>query len=255
LISVLAAQGVRFPCDVVQFQLLLHTVELLLQLELVQLLLRVVQLLRPWLGCQTGATDFLLPELVELPLCVTEFLGALEILKLFALGEFVDLLLLSRLGPRFAELIGRRPTGGGSQKKSGQQKTDSHGPAQVHRLTSCSLGTPLITLSGSRATCHCPCLGGFTSLSPFNRHQEADLPCRELPCLWSPPPEATAYTDNPGVSHLLHMAFFTGLYNSRGQPYLVNPTMQSRTCLQLAVLPHGAESRSCAWQRWKVTCL
>ena len=115
----LAAQGVRFPCDVVQFQLLLHTVELLLQLELVQLLLRVVQLLRPWLGCQTGATGFLLPELVELPLCLTEFLGALEILKLFTLGEFVDLLLLSRLGPRFAELIGRRPTGGGSQKKSG----------------------------------------------------------------------------------------------------------------------------------------
>jgi hypothetical protein len=89
------------------------------------------------------------------------------------------------LGPRFAELIGRRPTGGGSQKKSGQQKTDSHGPAPLHRLTSCSLGTPLITISGSRAACHCPCLGGFTSLSPFNRHQEADLPCRELPCLWS----------------------------------------------------------------------
>jgi hypothetical protein len=51
------------------------------------------------------------------------------------------------------------------------------------------------------------------------------------------------------VSHLLHLAFFTGLYDSRGQPYVVNSTMQSRTCLQLAVLPHGAESRPCAWQR------
>ena len=51
------------------------------------------------------------------------------------------------------------------------------------------------------------------------------------------------------VSHLLHLAFFTELYDSRGQPYLVNSTMQSRTCIQLAVLPQGAESRSCAWQR------
>src|SRR5467141_565903 len=58
-----------------------------------------------------------------------------------------------------------------------------------------------------------------------------------------------------GVSHLLHMAFFPGLYDSRGQLCLVNPTMQSRTCLQLAVLPHWAESRSCAWQVCKVACL
>ena len=35
-----------------------------------------------------------------------------------------------------------------------------------------------------------------------------------------------------------------------GEPYDTN-----RTCLPLAVLPHGAESWSCAWQRWKVTCL
>ena len=57
------------------------------------------------------------------------------------------------------------------------------------------------------------------------------------------------------VSHLLHMAVFTGLYDSRGQLCFVNPTMQSRTCLQLAVLPHWAESRSCAWQVCKVACL
>jgi hypothetical protein len=50
-----------------------------------------------------------------------------------------------------------------------------------------------------------------------------------------------------GVSHLLHMAFFTGLSDSRHQPYVVPPRRQSRTCLQLAVLPHGAESRSWAW--------
>src|SRR5246127_2372440 len=54
-----------------------------------------------------------------------------------------------------------------------------------------------------------------------------------------------------GVSHLLHMAFFTGLYDSRRQPYVVPPRRQRRTCLQLAVLPHGAESRSGAWQRGK----
>ena len=58
-----------------------------------------------------------------------------------------------------------------------------------------------------------------------------------------------------GVSHLLHMAFFTGLYDSRCQPYVVTPRMQRRPCLQLAVRPHGAERRSCAWQRGKVACL
>src|SRR6266702_2173702 len=51
------------------------------------------------------------------------------------------------------------------------------------------------------------------------------------------------------------MAFFPGLYDSRGQLCFVNPTMQSRTCLQLAVLPHWTESRSCAWQVCKVACL
>src|SRR5215831_14249329 len=60
---------------------------------------------------------------------------------------------------------------------------------------------------------------------------------------------------HPSVSHLLHMAFFPGLYDSRGQLCFVNPTMQSRTCLQLAVLPRWAESRAWAWQAWKVACL
>ena len=76
----LAAQWVVFPFDVVQFQLMLHTIELLLKLELVQLLLRLVQLLRAWLCCETGATGCLVSQLVELPLRVIEFLGALEIL-------------------------------------------------------------------------------------------------------------------------------------------------------------------------------
>jgi hypothetical protein len=62
----------------------------LLKLELVQLLLRLVQLLRAWLCCETGATGCLVPQLVELPLRLIEVLGALEILKLFTLGEFVD---------------------------------------------------------------------------------------------------------------------------------------------------------------------
>ena len=68
----LAAKWVLFPFDIVQFQLLLHTIELLLKLELVQLLLRLVQLLRAWLCCQTGATGCLLPKLVELPLRLIE---------------------------------------------------------------------------------------------------------------------------------------------------------------------------------------
>jgi hypothetical protein len=42
---VLAAQWVVFPFDVVHLQLMLHTIELLLKLELVQLPLRLVQLL------------------------------------------------------------------------------------------------------------------------------------------------------------------------------------------------------------------
>jgi hypothetical protein len=114
----LAAKWVLFPFDVVQLQLMLHTIELLLKLELIQLLLRLVQLLRAWLCCETGATCFLLPKLVELPLSVSEFLGALEILELFALVEFVYLFLLGRLRPLFSEWVGRRPAGGMSQKKS-----------------------------------------------------------------------------------------------------------------------------------------
>ncbi len=114
---VLSANWVLLPFDVVQFQLLLHTIELLLKLELVELPLRLVQLLRAWLCCKTGATGFLVPKLVELPLCFIEFLGAIEILKLFALVECVDLCLLGRLRPLFSEWVGRRPAGGMSQKK------------------------------------------------------------------------------------------------------------------------------------------
>jgi len=114
----LATQWVVFPSEFVQFQLLLHTIELLLKLELVQLLLRLVQLLRAWLCCNTGAMCFLLPQLVELPLRLVEFLGALEMLQLFTLGEFVDLFLLGRVRPLLSERVGRRPAGSMSQKKS-----------------------------------------------------------------------------------------------------------------------------------------
>jgi len=132
----LSAKWVWFPFDCVQFQVLLHTIELLLKLELVQLLLRLVQLLRAWLYCETGATGCLVPQLVELPLRLIEVLGAFEILKLFALGEFVDVLLLGRVRPLLAERVGRRPAGGMRQKQHGQQKTCSNGPEQCHRRTS-----------------------------------------------------------------------------------------------------------------------
>jgi hypothetical protein len=132
----LAAKWVVFPFDFIQFQLMLHTIELLLKLELVQLPLRLVQLLRAWLCYETRATGCLVPKLVELPLCLSEFLVALEILKLFVLVEFVDLFLLGRLRPRFAERVCRHPAGGRSQKQSGQQKTCSNGSEQFHRHTS-----------------------------------------------------------------------------------------------------------------------
>jgi hypothetical protein len=109
---------------------MLQTIELLLMLELVQLPLRLVQLLLTWRCGATGATGCLVPKLVELPLRLSEFLGALEMLQLFALVEFVDLILLGRLRPRCAELVGRLPAGGRSQKQRGQQKTRSHGPEQ-----------------------------------------------------------------------------------------------------------------------------
>src|SRR5262249_5885588 len=131
-----AAKWVLFPFDLVYLQLMMHTIELLLKFKLVQLPLRLVHLLRAWLCCETGATGFLVPKLVELPLRLSEFLGAIEILKLFALMEFVYLFLLGRLHPLFAELVGRRPAVGRSQKQSGQQKTCSNGPEQFHRLTS-----------------------------------------------------------------------------------------------------------------------
>jgi hypothetical protein len=114
----LSAKVVLFPFDVVHLQLMLQTIELLLMLELVQLPLRLVQLLLAWLGCETGATCCLVPKLVELPLRLMEFLGALEILKLFALVECVDLFLLGRWRPLVAERVGRRPAGGRSQKQS-----------------------------------------------------------------------------------------------------------------------------------------
>jgi hypothetical protein len=132
----LSAQWVGFPFDCVQFQVLLHTIELLLKLELVQLLLRLVQLLRAWRCGETGATSCLVPKLVELPLRLIEVLGALEVLKLFALVEFVDLLLLGRVRPLLSERVGCRPAGGRSQKHNGQQQTCSHGPEQGHRRTS-----------------------------------------------------------------------------------------------------------------------
>jgi hypothetical protein len=47
-----------------------------------------------------------------LPLRLLEFLGALEILQLFALVEFVDLCLLGRWRPPLSERVGRRPAGG-----------------------------------------------------------------------------------------------------------------------------------------------
>ena len=95
----LSVKWVWFPFDFVQFQVLLHTIELLLKLELVQLLLRLVQLLHAWLCCETGTTGCLVPKLIELPLRLIEFQGAIEIIKLFALVEFVDLFLLGRLRP------------------------------------------------------------------------------------------------------------------------------------------------------------
>ena len=132
----LLAQGVWFPFDVLQLQLLLHPMELLLKRELVELLLRLVELLRAWRCCETGATCCLVPELVELLLRVIEFLGALEIFTLFALGECVDVFLLGHWRPRLSELVGRRPAGGKSQKKGKQQKTCRNGPAWLHRRTS-----------------------------------------------------------------------------------------------------------------------
>jgi hypothetical protein len=135
----LAAHWVLFPFDFVQFQLLLHTVELLLKLELIQLLLRFVQLLRAWLCCQTGATGFLLSQLVKLPLRLTKFLGAVEIIKLFALVEFVDVFLLGRWRPLLAERIGRRPVDVMSEKTSCEQKTCRNEPEQFHRRTSFAL--------------------------------------------------------------------------------------------------------------------
>jgi hypothetical protein len=132
----LSAKWMWFPFDGVQFQILLHPIELLLKLELVQLLLRLVQLLRAWLCCETGATGYLVPKLVELPLRVREVLSALEIRKLFALGEFVDVLLLGRWRPLVSERVSRCPAGGMSQKNNGQQKTCSNGPEQCHRRTS-----------------------------------------------------------------------------------------------------------------------
>jgi hypothetical protein len=110
--------------------------ELLLKLELVQLPLRLVQMLRVWLYCETKATRLVVPKLVELPLRVREFLSALEMLKLFTLVEFVDVFLLGRWRPLLSERVGRRPAGRMSQKQSGEQKPCSDEPEQCHWRTS-----------------------------------------------------------------------------------------------------------------------
>ena len=98
----LAAEWVLFPLDVVQLQLTLRAIKLLLKLELVQLFLCLIQLLPAWLCCETRAACCLVPKLVKLPLRLMEFLGALKLLQLFALGEFVDLFLLGRVRPLFS---------------------------------------------------------------------------------------------------------------------------------------------------------
>ena len=143
----LAAQWVLFPFDLVHVQLILQAIELLLLLELVQLPLRLVELLLAERCCETGATGVLGPQLVELPLRLLEFLGALEILQLFALLEVVDVRLLGRWRSLLSELGGDRPAGGRSQKQRGQQQTCSNGPEQFHRLTSFSFRSMYRSLS------------------------------------------------------------------------------------------------------------
>jgi len=85
-------------------------------LELVQLPLCLVELLLPERCCEIGATGFLLPKLVELPLRLSEFLIAIEILQLLTLVEFVGLCLLGRSCPLLSERVGRRTAGGRSKK-------------------------------------------------------------------------------------------------------------------------------------------
>src|SRR5262245_15428677 len=135
---------------------MLHTIELLLKLELVQLLLRLVQLLHAWLCYETWATCFLVPKLVELPLRLIEFQGAIEIIKLFALVEFVDLFLLGRLYRLMSERVGCRPARGRSQKQCGQQKTCSNRPEQFHRRTSLLFLNASLNLSHFAACKHWP---------------------------------------------------------------------------------------------------
>src|SRR5215471_561742 len=115
---------------------MLHTIELVLLLELVELLLRLVQLLLAERCGYTGAPGCLVSQLVELPLRAIAFLRALEIVQLFALGECVEWLLLGPWRPRWSERVGRRPAGGKSQQHSGQQETYRHGPESLHRCTS-----------------------------------------------------------------------------------------------------------------------
>jgi len=150
----LAAHWVLLPCDCMTFQLLLHAVEVLFKLELIELPLRFGQLLHAWRCSQTGMPDCLLPTLVELPLREIEFLSAMAILKVYAPVECVDLLLLRCVCPRVSALVSRRPAGGRHQKKSGQQQTDSRGPAQLHWWTSCALCTPSRTIRSSSVQGH-----------------------------------------------------------------------------------------------------
>ena len=76
----------------------------------------LVELLLPERCCEIGATGFLLPKLVELPLRLSEFLIAIEILQLLTLVEFVGLCLLRRSRPFLSERVGRRTAGGRSKK-------------------------------------------------------------------------------------------------------------------------------------------
>ena len=175
---------------------MLHTIELLLKLELVQLLLRLVQLLLAWLCWEIGATYSLLPKLVELPLRLTEILGAIEIIKLFALVEFVELFLLGRWRALFSELVSRRPAGGRSQKKRRQQQTYSHEPEQFHRRTSVALWTPSTTISKQQIEMPLCLRGRLTRNSPFNRHHEANIP---LPVIVAHPAHQTRVGLCPGI--------------------------------------------------------
>ena len=106
---------VLLPLNLIEFQLGFEAIQLLFVSGSIELLLGLVDLL---LLLGLGKVGSLLLQLIQLLLRLIQLLVAFQLVQLLALARLIDLFLLARLGLfllEFLELVGGRPARGGLQ--------------------------------------------------------------------------------------------------------------------------------------------